>query len=505
VPHVASKANVLQSQQSGLTQRDRMPETKTDDSPFSILLADTGSAPAPTRYQSWRAQNGTSTQRSDASRTNVQHPQRPNDCGGAEPTAETAAAPAEGAAEPLEVAATGEAPATVEAPTPVAEAEPATDEAATPPADAATLAAVIDAPVAPPPQPAATADPTVPVAAPVPVAAEAPEESGTETTPTTGAVAPVAPEAAIGAIEPMSPQAPQSAQAPQAADQQVADPHVANQQVADQAARQVPTLPHAKPSIAPATTADTEELPAPSATAEAAAPAASTTSPQPTEANAAPQKPEHAETPTHASGRQHASEAPERPQAANPVNQFVQAANPTPDSSHLAHLQSGRDFGQSVAATAQASQNADASNPLMSAPVPLESLAVEIAARAQSGNSRFEIRLDPPELGRIDVRLDIDRSGNVTSRLVVEKAETLDVLRRDAHQLERALQDAGLKTSDNGMQFSLRDQAFAERHDRDNSHGAHTLIADPELPVAEGAATAYGLTLRGGSGIDIRV
>ena len=255
-------------------------------------------------------------------------------------------------------------------------------------------------------------------------------------------------------------------------------------------------------------TADTDDLSQPSATAEAPAPAPSTTDPEPTEANAAPQNPAHAETPTHASSRPqgpHAPEAPERPQAANPVNEFVQAANPTPDSSHLAHLQSGRDFGQSVAATAQASQDADASNPLTSAPVPLESLAVEIASRALPGRSRFEIRLDPPELGRIDVRLDIDRSGNVTSRLVVEKAETLDVLRRDAHQLERALQDAGLKTSDNGMQFSLRDQTFAERHDRDNSHGARTLIADPELPVTEGAATAYGLTLRGGSGIDIRV
>ena len=141
----------------------------------------------------------------------------------------------------------------------------------------------------------------------------------------------------------------------------------------------------------------------------------------------------------------------------------------------------------------------------MSAPVPLEGLAVEIASRALAGRNRFEIRLDPPELGRIDVRLDIDRSGHVTSRLVVEQAETLDVLRRDAHQLERALQDAGLKTSDNGLQFSLRDQAFAGRDDRNGSDGARIVIADPELPAAEAAPTAYGLTLRGGSGIDIRV
>jgi Fe-S oxidoreductase len=73
--------------------------------------------------------------------------------------------------------------------------------------------------------------------------------------------------------------------------------------------------------------------------------------------------------------------------------------------------------------------------------VPIAGLAVEITAHAQTGKNHFEIRLDPPELGRIDVRLDVDSSGNVTSRLVVERAETLEVLRRDAPELQRALLD----------------------------------------------------------------
>ena len=114
------------------------------------------------------------------------------------------------------------------------------------------------------------------------------------------------------------------------------------------------------------------------------------------------------------------------------------------------------------------------------AAVPLSGLAVEIATQAHAGNKHFEIRLDPPELGRIDVKLDVDRDGNVSSRLVVDRADTLDLLKRDASTLERALQQSGLKTSDNALEFSLRQQGFAQRRhrraDRRASGGARTTI-----------------------------
>lgn len=141
-------------------------------------------------------------------------------------------------------------------------------------------------------------------------------------------------------------------------------------------------------------------------------------------------------------------------------------------------------------------------------PVPVGGLAVEIAANAQIGRSRFEIRLDPPELGRIDVRLDVDQKGQVTSHLIVEKSATLDLLRRDAQQLERALQDAGLKTSDNGLQFSLRDQQQQTGRNDDQGSGRNAqrlVVTDEDTVVAETAGRSYGrmASLRGG--IDIRV
>jgi chemotaxis protein MotD len=141
--------------------------------------------------------------------------------------------------------------------------------------------------------------------------------------------------------------------------------------------------------------------------------------------------------------------------------------------------------------------------------VPVAGLAVEIAARAQAGSNRFSIRLDPPELGRIDVRLDVDRDGHVTSHLMVEKAETLDLLRRDAPELERSLQQAGLKTGDNGMQFTLRDQSFGGQNqnpaDHSRSGAARLVVPDPAMAPVETVQASYGRSLGLGGGIDIRV
>jgi flagellar hook-length control protein FliK len=95
---------------------------------------------------------------------------------------------------------------------------------------------------------------------------------------------------------------------------------------------------------------------------------------------------------------------------------------------------------------------------------PVKSLAVEITALARTGIKQFEIRMDPPELGRIDVRLDVKDNGSVTTRLVVERSETLDLLQRDARLLERALSDNGLKLDDGGLRMSLKGDGSAGQH-----------------------------------------
>ena len=176
------------------------------------------------------------------------------------------------------------------------------------------------------------------------------------------------------------------------------------------------------------------------------------------------------------------------------------ADKPSADVVQLVTLQQPAERTGGANSVAPSAAPADAADQ----PVPIAGLALEIAARVQSGRSRFEIRLDPPELGRIDVRLDVDRSGQVTSRLVVDKAETLDLLRRDAPELERALQQAGLKTGDNGLQFALRDQTGGQNQaDGARSGAARLVVADPEM--VETVPGGYGRSPRLGGGIDIRV
>ena len=86
-----------------------------------------------------------------------------------------------------------------------------------------------------------------------------------------------------------------------------------------------------------------------------------------------------------------------------------------------------------------------------------QNLAMHIKRNFANGVNRFEVRLDPPELGRIDVRLDMNADGRVAASLTVDRPETLDLLQRDARLLQKALQDAGINLEDSNLNFSLRD------------------------------------------------
>lgn len=164
--------------------------------------------------------------------------------------------------------------------------------------------------------------------------------------------------------------------------------------------------------------------------------------------------------------------------------------------------------GQSGALATPAAQatSADVSQ-LVRENVPLNRLGIEIATTARAGIKEIEVRLNPPELGSIDVRLDIDDSGQVNTHLVVERASTLDQLRRDAPNLERLLNQSGLKADSGSLQFSLRDQNQPYRQqssERGRTRRGVLAIDGVEGTTAANSTTlAYSARLR--SGVDVRL
>ena len=86
-----------------------------------------------------------------------------------------------------------------------------------------------------------------------------------------------------------------------------------------------------------------------------------------------------------------------------------------------------------------------------------QQVAVQIRRAVTLGNDRINIRLSPAELGQVQVRLEVAEDGHVRALISAERAETLDLMQRDPRGLERALQDAGLKTDGDSLSFSLQD------------------------------------------------
>jgi flagellar hook-length control protein FliK len=367
---------------------------------------------------------------------------------------------------------------------------------AVPAAPVPTADAAAPAPSAPIGDTAAPA-PSAPAAAPAPALAE----------PSASQPAPAA--ATVPAIPNVSEQ---PAVAPLAVDTAVPEkpPHQSakparTESPARRVATAAPSTTQATPAAPNATKAPAPQPVQPVATDGEPPASAGAASPVATDEAAHKPKAAHAPVPGEPAGTPPAHAANERSVAfaALPSN-----ATPTaPDAAPNGGLQAVSGVTAPQAAQAAAATPTNAQALPYAAPVPVAGLAVEIVARAKEGVNRFEIRLDPPELGRIDVHLRVDREGNVSSRLIVERTETLDLLRRDAPALERALQNAGLKTGEQGLEFSLRDQMAGRDHQgrQDSSPGNRIVIADDEAQPAAAALNQYGRLTGLGTGIDIRV
>ena len=368
---------------------------------------------------------------------------------------------------------------------------------------AATPAAPVVAPVLPDALPTAPAAPSKDTAVPAPgqTAADQASAVGAATpTQTPPVPAPAAPQAAQHAATPAIPAVPANGTggpavpATPAVPAQPAKAAPQSQAMGESTAGDEPVVAPSKPAAMPADATMLDE----------AEPRMDQAAPQPKAASerAGSAKPEvNAGRPaTEAANAAATSDAD--PAQNSPAPSPSRHADPLQNLTVATALQHAAP-AQSITA-AHAAAAAAPTTPMPVHFVPVAGIAVEIAAQSLAGKNRFEIRLDPPELGRIDVRLEIDGDGHVKSRLIVERSETLDMLRRDAPQLERALQQAGLKTADNALEFSLRQHA-PQRDNEPNQNTPRLIVPDENAGPLDAVQHNYGRRFGLGGGIDIRV
>ena len=148
------------------------------------------------------------------------------------------------------------------------------------------------------------------------------------------------------------------------------------------------------------------------------------------------------------------------------------------------------------------------------APHTAQQMAGQITRSFNNGHKVFDIRLDPAELGKVDVRLELRADNRVHAVLTAERPETLNELQRSARDLERALADAGLDLSEDGLTFQLGDDSNAGASGEDTGSGPVLPVfvqGDDDMFLSAGAETAsapvsrYGFVLSRRDSVDVRV
>lgn len=120
------------------------------------------------------------------------------------------------------------------------------------------------------------------------------------------------------------------------------------------------------------------------------------------------------------------------------------SADASPDLAALKHI--------AASGTSQISAaNAVSQSAAGAAPAASQIVAAVKAERVGNGNT-IELRLDPPELGRVRIDMSLETADAVKAVLTAERSETLEHLRRNINDLMDQLKQAGFATVD--LEFS---------------------------------------------------
>jgi flagellar hook-length control protein FliK len=118
-----------------------------------------------------------------------------------------------------------------------------------------------------------------------------------------------------------------------------------------------------------------------------------------------------------------------------------------------------------------------------------QQLGVEIARKVEAGDDVVRVRLSPDNLGKVEVTLAFDDAGTLRATVRAESQHALDMLRQDAPDLGRALDQAGIRADAQSFRFESRGEGGSAQGQQ--QHGQNTagneLAGKDETDVTEAA------------------
>jgi hypothetical protein len=118
---------------------------------------------------------------------------------------------------------------------------------------------------------------------------------------------------------------------------------------------------------------------------------------------------------------------------------------------------------------------------------PVTQLAAAVE-RAVNGEVRqLTVQLSPSELGTIEIALEIDADRRLGIAILVERPETLDMLRQETRQLERLLAQQGIALGDAGLELGLMSQERRDDGQRASQEGREMALAEAMTAVEPAA------------------
>ena len=86
----------------------------------------------------------------------------------------------------------------------------------------------------------------------------------------------------------------------------------------------------------------------------------------------------------------------------------------------------------------------------------VEQVKVNITKSAVKGVDKIDVRLKPEDLGNIEIKMQISKDGKLQAHITASRQETMEILRSEVQDLEKAFNDAGFETDDSSFTFSFQ-------------------------------------------------